>query len=197
VNLAEVFNPLVAELDRNDRLRIGFLGILVLLAIWLILVLSDLNAAAYTKHRALTLKHSELIEAASLSEWESRRESQLATESILKKKLWVSATRGQTLAAIQSALRKLASDSGFLKSDVTMGTPMLFNEEIGLYRVRVRIRASYSGDTALAFLSSIEDFQPALVFENLSMEVVPSRAPGQNRFNADILAYFIDSEGQE
>ena len=181
------------ELNVNDRLRYGFFSIVMLSIVWLTLILSDINSEAYQDYRKRSYALIELQSIAEPELWEERRKGLQIVGQVLQENLWAAATRSQALAAIQTTLRKLSSDSAFKKTTVTVGTPLLLDEALGLYQVRIRVRGSYISDSALLFVARVEDFRPKLSIENMSMAVVPSRTPGHNRFNADILAYFVES----
>ena len=181
------------ELNVNDRLRYGFFSIVMLTIVWLTLILSDINSEAYQDYRKRSYALIELQSIAEPELWEERRKGLQIVGQVLQENLWAAATRSQALAAIQTTLRKLSSDSAFKKTTVTVGTPLLLDEALGLYQVRIRVRGSYISDSALLFVARVEDFRPKLSIENMSMAVVPSRTPGHNRFNADILAYFVES----
>jgi len=181
------------ELNVNDRLRYGFFSIVMLSIVWLTLILSDINSEAYQDYRKRSYALIELQSIAEPELWEERRKGLQIVGQVLQENLWAAATRSQALAAIQTTLRKLSSDSAFEKTTVTVGTPLLLDEALDLYQVRIRVRGSYISDSALLFVARVEDFRPKLSIENMSMAVVPSRTPGHNRFNADILAYFIES----
>ena len=181
------------ELNVNDRLRYGFFSIVMLTIVWLTLILSDINSEAYQDYRKRSYALIELQSIAEPELWEERRKGLQIVGQVLQENLWAAATRSQALAAIQTTLRKLSSDSAFNKTTVTVGTPLLLDEALGLYQVRIRVRGSYISDSALLFVARVEDFRPKLSIENMSMAVVPSRTPGHNRFNADILAYFVES----
>ena len=193
MKIPQVLAPFILELNVNDRLRYGFLSIVMLTIVWLTLVLSDINSEAYQDYRKRSYA---LIELESIDEpevWDGRKKNLEIAGQVLQKNLWAAATRSRALAAIQTTLRKLSSDSAFDKTTVTVGTPLLLDEVLDLYQVRIRVRGSYISDSALLFVARVEDFKPTLSIENMSMAVVPSRTPGHNRFNADILAYFIES----
>ena len=181
------------ELNVNDRLRYGFFSIVMLSIVWLTLILSDINSEAYQDYRKRSYALIELQSIAEPELWEERRKGLQIVGQVLQENLWAAVTRSQALAAIQTTLRKLSSDSAFEKTTVTVGTPLLLDEALDLYQVRIRVRGSYISDSALLFVARVEDFRPKLSIENMSMAVVPSRTPGHNRFNADILAYFIES----
>jgi len=193
VKIPQVLAPFILELNVNDRLRYGVLSIVMITIVWLTLVLSDINSEAYQDFRKRSYALIELESIAEPEEWEERKKSLEIAGQVLEENLWAAATRSQALAAIQTTLRKLSSDSAFDKTTVTVGTPLLLDEALDLYQVRIRVRGSYISDSALLFVARIEDFKPTLSIENMSMLVVPSRTPGHNRFNADILAYFIES----
>lgn len=193
MKIPPVLAPFILALNVNDRLRYGFLSIVMLTIVWLALVLSDINSEAYQDYRKRSYALIELESIAEPEVWDERKKSLEIAGQILQENLWAAATRSQALAAIQTTLRKLSSDSAFDKTTVTVGTPMLLDEALDLYQVRIRVRGSYISDSALLFVARIEDFKPTLSIENMSMVVVPSRTPGHNRFNADILAYFIES----
>ena len=193
MKIPPVLAPFFLALNVNDRLRYGFLSIVMLTIVWLTLVLSDINSEAYQDYRKRSYALIELESIAEPEEWEERKKSLEIAGQVLEENLWAAATRSQALAAIQTTLRKLSSDSAFDKTTVTVGTPLLLDEALDLYQVRIRVRGSYISDSALLFVARIEDFKPTLSIENMSMVVVPSRTPGHNRFNADILAYFIES----
>jgi hypothetical protein len=193
VKIPSVLAPFILELNVNDRLRYGVLSIVMITIVWLTLVLSDINSEAYQDFRKRSYALIELESIAEPEEWEERKKSLEIAGQVLEENLWAAATRSQALAAIQTTLRKLSSDSAFDKTTVTVGTPLLLDEALDLYQVRIRVRGSYISDSALLFVARIEDFKPTLSIENMSMVVVPSRTPGHNRFNADILAYFIES----
>jgi hypothetical protein len=193
VKIPQVLAPFILELNVNDRLRYGVLSIVMITIVWLTLVLSDINSEAYQDFRKRSYALIELESIAEPEEWEERKKSLEIAGQVLEENLWAAATRSQALAAIQTTLRKLSSDSAFDKTTVTVGTPLLLDEALDLYQVRIRVRGSYISDSALLFVARIEDFKPTLSIENMSMVVVPSRTPGHNRFNADILAYFIES----
>ena len=193
MKIPQVLAPFILELNVNDRLRYGVLSIVMITAVWLTLVLSDINSEAYQDFRKRSYALIELESIAEPEEWEERKKSLEIAGQVLEENLWAAATRSQALAAIQTTLRKLSSDSAFDKTTVTVGTPLLLDEALDLYQVRIRVRGSYISDSALLFVARIEDFKPTLSIENMSMVVVPSRTPGHNRFNADILAYFIES----
>ena len=188
-----VLASFLLELNVNDRLRYGFLSIVMLTMVWLTLVLSDINNEAAQDYRKRSYALIELQSIAGPEVWEERRKSLEISGQVLEENLWAAATRSQALAAIQTTLRKLSSDSAFTKTTVTVGTPLLLDEALGLYQVRIRVRGSYISDSALLFVARVEDFRPKLSVENMSMAVVPTGRPGRNRFNADILAYFIES----
>lgn len=193
MKIPQVLAPFILELNVNDRLRYGVLSIVMITIVWLTLVLSDINSEAYQDFRKRSYALIELESIAEPEEWEERKKSLEIAGQVLEENLWAAATRSQALAAIQTTLRKLSSDSAFDKTTVTVGTPLLLDEALDLYQVRIRVRGSYISDSALLFVARIEDFKPKLSIENMSMVVVPSRTPGHNRFNADILAYFIES----
>jgi hypothetical protein len=193
VKIPSVLAPFILELNVNDRLRYGVLSIVMITIVWLTLVLSDINSEAYQDFRKRSYALIELESIAEPEEWEERKKSLEIAGQVLEENLWAAATRSQALAAIQTTLRKLSSDSAFDKTTVAVGTPLLLDEALDLYQVRIRVRGSYISDSALLFVARIEDFKPTLSIENMSMLVVPSRTPGHNRFNADILAYFIES----
>jgi len=193
VKIPQVLAPFILELNVNDRLRYGVLSIVMITIVWLTLVLSDINSEAYQDFRKRSYALIELESIAEPEEWEERKKSLEIAGQVLEENLWAAATRSQALAAIQTTLRKLSSDSAFDKTTVTVGTPLLLDEALDLYQVRIRVRGSYISDSALLFVARIEDFKPTLSIENMSMVVVPSRTPGHNRFNADILAYVIES----
>ena len=193
MKIPQVLAPFILELNVNDRLRYGVLSIVMITAVWLTLVLSDINSEAYQDFRKRSYALIELESIAEPEVWEERKKSLEISGQVLEENLWAAATRSQALAAIQTTLRKLSSDSAFDKTTVTVGTPLLLDEALDLYQVRIRVRGSYISDSALLFVARIEDFKPTLSIENMSMVVVPSRRPGHNRFNADILAYFIES----
>jgi len=193
VKIPQMLAPFILELNVNDRLRYGVLSIVMITIVWLTLVLSDINSEAYQDFRKRSYALIELESIAEPEEWEKRKKSLEIAGQVLEENLWAAATRSQALAAIQTTLRKLSSDSAFDKTTVTVGTPLLLDEALDLYQVRIRVRGSYISDSALLFVARIEDFKPTLSIENMSMVVVPSRTPGHNRFNADILAYFIES----
>jgi len=193
VKIPSVLAPFILELNVNDRLRYGVLSIVMITIVWLTLVLSDINSEAYQDFRKRSYALIELESIAEPEEWEERKKSLEIAGQVLEENLWAAATRSQALAAIQTTLRKLSSDSAFDKTTVAVGTPLLLDEALDLYQVRIRVRGSYISDSALLFVARIEDFKPTLSIENMSMVVVPSRTPGHNRFNADILAYFIES----
>ena len=193
MKIPQVLAPFILELNVNDRLRYGVLSIVMITIVWLTLVLSDINSEAYQDFRKRSYALIELESIAEPEEWEKRKKSLEIAGQVLEENLWAAATRSQALAAIQTTLRKLSSDSAFDKTTVTVGTPLLLDEALDLYQVRIRVRGSYISDSALLFVARIEDFKPTLSIENMSMVVVPSRTPGHNRFNADILAYFIES----
>ena len=193
MKIPPVLAPFILALNVNDRLRYGFLSIVMLTIVWLALVLSDINSEAYQDYRKRSYALIELESIAEPEVWDERKKSLEIAGQILQENLWAAATRSQALAAIQTTLRKLSSDSAFDKTTVTVGTPLLLDEALDLYQVRIRVRGSYISDSALLFVARIEDFKPTLSIENMSMVVVPSRTPGHNRFNADILAYFIES----
>ena len=193
MKIPQVLAPFILELNVNDRLRYGVLSIVMITIVWLTLVLSDINSEAYQDFRKRSYALIELESIAEPEEWEERKKSLEIAGQVLEENLWAAATRSQALAAIQTTLRKLSSDSAFDKTTVTVGTPLLLDEALDLYQVRIRVRGSYISDSALLFVARIEDFKPTLSIENMSMVVVPSRTPGHNRFNADILAYFIES----
>lgn len=193
MKIPSVLAPFILELNVNDRLRYGVLSIVMITIVWLTLVLSDINSEAYQDFRKRSYALIELESIAEPEEWEERKKSLEIAGQVLEENLWAAATRSQALAAIQTTLRKLSSDSAFDKTTVTVGTPLLLDEALDLYQVRIRVRGSYISDSALLFVARIEDFKPTLSIENMSMVVVPSRTPGHNRFNADILAYFIES----
>ena len=193
MKIPQVLAPFILELNVNDRLRYGVLSIVMITAVWLTLVLSDINSEAYQDFRKRSYALIELESIAEPEEWEERKKSLEIAGQVLEENLWAAATRSQALAAIQTTLRKLSSDSAFDKTTVTVGTPLLLDEALDLYQVRIRVRGSYISDSALLFVARIEDFKPTLSIENMSMAVVSSRTPGHNRFNADILAYFIES----
>ncbi len=185
--------PFILELNSNDRLRYGFFLIVTLTVTWLTLALADTNAQKHQDYRKRAYMLAELENIAATEVWEARKENLQGVRQSLQSSLWSAATRSQALAAIQTTLRKLSSDSAFNKTTVTVGTPLLLDESLDMYQVRIRVRGSYSNDSALLFVARVEDFKPKFSIENMSMVVVPSRALGQNRFNADILAYFIES----
>ena len=193
MKIPSVLAPFILELNVNDRLRYGVLSIVMITIVWLTLVLSDINSEAYQDFRKRSYALIELESIAEPEEWEERKKSLEIAGQVLEENLWAAATRSQALAAIQTTLRKLSSDSAFDKTTVAVGTPLLLDEALDLYQVRIRVRGSYISDSALLFVARIEDFKPTLSIENMSMVVVPSRTPGHNRFNADILAYFIES----
>ena len=193
MKIPPVLASFLLELNVNDRLRYGFLSIVMLTMVWLTLVLSDINTKAAQDYRKRSYTLIELQSIAGPEVWEERRKSLQTVGQGLQENLWAAATRSQALAAIQTTLRKLSSDSAFKKTTVTVGTPLLLDEALGLYQVRIRVRGSYISDSALLFVARVEDFRPKLSIENMSMAVVPSRTPGHNRFNADILAYFVES----
>ena len=192
MKIPQVLAPFILELNVNDRLRYGVLSIVMITAVWLTLVLSDINSEAYQDFRKRSYALIELESIAEPEVWEERRKSLEIAGQVLQENLWVAATRSQALAAIQTTLRKLSSDSAFEKTTVTVGTPLLLDEALDLYQVRIRVRGSYISDSALLFVARVEDFRPKLSIENMSMAVVPTGRPGRNRFNADILAYFIE-----
>lgn len=193
MKIPSVLAPFILELNVNDRLRYGVLSIVMITIVWLTLVLSDINSEAYQDFRKRSYALIELESIAEHEVWDERKKSLEVAGQLLQENLWAAATRSQALAAIQTTLRKLSSDSAFDKTTVAVGTPLLLDEALDLYQVRIRVRGSYISDSALLFVARIEDFKPTLSIENMSMLVVPSRTPGHNRFNADILAYFIES----
>ena len=193
MKIPQVLAPFILELNVNDRLRYGVLSIVMLTMVWLTLVLSDINTKAAQDYRKRSYTLIELQSIAGPEVWDERKKSLEVAGQLLQENLWAAATRSQALAAIQTTLRKMSSDSAFDKTTVTVGTPLLLDEALDLYQVRIRVRGSYISDSALLFVARVEDFRPKLSIENMSMAVVPSRTQGHNRFNADILAYFIES----
>ena len=182
--------PFLDELDSNDRLRYGIYFILILGLVWFMLVLGDVRIEMSREHGVLQDRYSELQNIGDLELWQQRFREQASTQKELSALLWRSASKNQTLAAVQSAIRKLAADGGITKSNIRIGTPQVADESLGVYSVRTRIRGQFEADQVLSFVASIEDFYPALIFENLTIEIVQGRSTDKNRINADIVAYY-------
>ena len=103
------------------------------------------------------------------SSWQERVLNEQVILESLRNQLWQADTESQKVAAVQSSLRKFVDEAGLLRPSVTVGRPVWENEEIGLKRVRARIRSSFYGNTALQMVSLIESNKPIFIIENIDI----------------------------
>lgn len=182
--------PLAQEVENNDRLRFGLYLILAIGITWLSLLLADANAELEREFINLRESHREVIGLGDENLWQQRYAEQSDVAETLQARLWTASTENQTLASIQSTLRKLTADAGLVKPSVLIGTPQWRSEALALKQVRTRVRGTFKADVALELVTRIEDFEPVLAVESLSIEIIRGHATRGNRFNMDVVAYY-------
>ncbi len=181
---------LKSEFERNERFRFGCYVIALLGVIWIVLLISDVNAELRRDYRTLLSSYDELAEIESTDVWIARKESQLAREEELSRLVWKSSSESITIAAVQAMVRTFASESGLLDYNLTVGTPQIVDEEAQIYRIRIRVRARFFNDDFLKFVGRVEDFSPSLNIENLEAHTRRLHGPNRAVFNADVVAYY-------
>lgn len=208
MNAKDILGEIRHELDANIRLRWGCYLIAVIFLLWLILVMSDSKRNLLRAQVTLADELTEMRDVESSEVWRQRvAELRQSRDQLLVHVLWESSTESQALAAIQSTVRSLAAESDIENLDIRMGSAQLFDAELGIYSVRMRLRGGYAQDDALRFVALVEDFQPVVSFERLSLEVIERKIrsrsgrrqkdsgrkpenPADNRVNADLIAYY-------
>lgn len=178
----------VQELDSSYRLRFGLYLIVVLFLVWMSLVLSDERSVRDRDFWLMSENQLEFTELEDAGIWQQRLAEQQIRNTELIQGVWVGSSESQLIASIQTATRAMLLDAGLQKYTVELGAPQVFDDERNLRKIRLRIRAEFEENAALAFVSAAEKSTPSLVFERLAIEVVELRGR-KNRFNADLVAF--------
>ena len=194
MKLASLQQRLGEELNASDRLRYGIYSIAGLVTIWIWLLLADVNVELKRSFHNTSARLADLQSVGDQGTWEERLGEEQQIELRLRNLLWSSATENQTLAVIQSTIRSKAEASGVSSMSVTVGSPQWLVEEQGLKQVRTRIRARGSTNEALKLIALLEEEEPQLYVEKLSIKVLTGPRSGGNRINVDVLAYFSSYE---
>jgi hypothetical protein len=180
--------PLLIEINNSYRLRIGFYVILALLLIWAVLVLSDERSIREQDYWLMRQNQLEFANLEAVDVWQQRIVEEQSRHQELMQGVWVGKSESQLIAAIQTATREMMRSAGLQNYSVELGTPQVFDEERQLRKIRLRIRAEFDENAALAFVAAVENSRPNLVFEKLSIDVIELKRR-KSRLRADIVAF--------
>ena len=181
MDISRSLEDAASELNANHRLRYGIYLILLIGLIWFSLLLSDLNRALKSESARKHEELSELHAVGDFAVWQERFDQEQATRDVMfGQTIWVATSQSQTVASIQSTLLSLADDADVAEPAVVMGTVQSLDDSTNLYSVRARLRGSYAEDHVIGLVAAVEDFEPLLRIEELTIDVAEPKKKTAN-----------------
>jgi len=191
-------NGMLAELQRNPRLRLGLLVVVGIVLLNLLLGMQDENRLLRAREAELAQRLSRLGQADASPEWLKR---QAAANELLKKEqamLWVAPSEGRAQAMFQDWVTAQFASAKIPRFNMKLADGGLGfigqnrDEELpaNVKRVRLKVDFDFDPNTNLDWLRLIEEEPRTVQFESLLM-----RRP---RVETVLVAYFrLESKPQE
>lgn len=199
MKMAPGVDAIVAEWQRNVRLRRGVW--IVIGIVWLagLLELRDQIDRRWGEHRALSLKVARVKSLSSQDEWVARRDEALAAGLVWDRRLWSESTIGLAQASFADWLRQVASRSALQTAQVTVLSAAeapadarparVAQGERGsvadLWKVGAQLTFDFSPRTFYPFLGQLVSSERRVVIESLVIRTTPSP-----RAELRVAAYF-------
>ena len=145
-----------AEFANNRRLRAGLWLILLLTAMWVSLVWSDINADLSASTRNLGSDLLSLQEIEPVNVWSERVEAAMASVASHEEGLWRADTQGLASARLQADLYALFKEEEKRQLEIKVATPQPLEDYPHLFRVSASIGATLTADSLLRVLGELE-----------------------------------------
>lgn len=155
VNALDI-ESLRAEFADNRRLRAGLWLILLLTAMWVSLVWSDINADLSASTRNLGSDLLSLQEIEPVNVWSERVEAAMASVASHEEGLWRADTQGLASARLQADLYALFKEEEKRQLAIKVATPQPLEDYPHLFRVSASIGATLTADSLLRALGELE-----------------------------------------
>jgi hypothetical protein len=155
VNALDI-ESLRAEFANNRRLRAGLWLILLLTAMWVSLVWSDINADLSASTRNLGSDLLSLQEIEPVNVWSERVEAAMASVASHEEGLWRADTQGLASARLQADLYALFKEEEKRQLEIRVATPQPLEDYPHLFRVSASIGATLTADSLLRALGELE-----------------------------------------
>ena len=155
VNALDI-ESLRAEFANNRRLRAGLWLILLLTAMWVSLVWSDINADLSASTRNLGSDLLSLQEIEPVNVWSERVEAAMASVASHEEGLWRADTQGLASARLQADLYALFKEEEKRQLEIKVATPQPLEDYPHLFRVSASIGATLTADSLLRVLGELE-----------------------------------------
>jgi hypothetical protein len=168
-------NNLPVEFTDNRRLRGGLWLILLLVAIWVSLVWSDINSALYNSTKNLGRDLVSLQEIEPVTVWNERSIAAESRVAFHQKAIWNADTPGLATAQLQADLYAFFSEEEKSRLSIKVATPQPLEKYPNLFRIRASIGATLVADQLLKALYNIEANRLRLNVEQLVLKKHGSR----------------------
>jgi len=162
-------DEVLGEFSDNRRLRVGVWFAIFLLAVWMSLVLSDLNSAQYKKTRELAFELDSLLEIESAEVWKGRLDQTNGVVEDIKQGFWRADSEGLAMAKLQAEVEKLIGAEFSIKRKVKVGSPQWLDGVDSIAKVRIQISANFTSSQLLKFLGDVTLSQRRLRVERLTI----------------------------
>ena len=145
-----------AEFANNRRLRAGLWLILLLTAMWVSLVWSDINADLSASTRNLGSDLLSLQEIEPVNVWSERAAAAASSVAFHEGALWRADTQGLASARLQADLYALFKEEEKRQLEIKVATPQPLEDYPHLFRVSASIGATLTADSLLRVLGELE-----------------------------------------
>ena len=183
--LPAAWTRLRGEFAGNARLRWGIWAILAIALVYAALLQSERRGAV---HREYAAEAERLARAQTLlgrQDWPQRLESEREAHAALAARLWQAETPGLAQAGVQAALGEIIRGLNLRNPRIRPGASQAVPEAADMWRVQVRLNASYAPGEELQVLHAVSTYPKKLVVDKLDLH------RRSKRLSLILSAYFV------
>lgn len=182
------------EWHANQRLRIGALGIALILLFSLLQALDDWREGQMLSAGVAMQEANDLKLVASQGEWVERAESAVSAHASLRRRLWLVASEGAAQAAIRDLMQAEARAAGLKIQRVTVSNvPTGRDQSVAV--VRAEVEGEYRPLAWQRFVLGIETHNPTVIIES---DRIDRSNPPRERYRLNVTAWYqLDVVGEK
>ncbi len=177
---------LLDEWQKNMRFRLGLWLILAILAVYLLIRISDLEQAMLVDYRMEAARIDELSSLCRQKVWIERAEAARALKTRMESKLWRAETRGLAQARTRSWISTLLMENGATNARIEVESPRDTPGLEGIRQVEVRVETGFDFSNLPNLLKSLEN--PGRLTSMEQLDVINGSRP---RITLVFKAYFL------
>ena len=194
IALNQALRPLVAEFAASARLRWGGWLILAIVLLYCILVQSDRLAAVQEEYAAEAARLERIGSLLERQDWHDLLDTERKVHRTLEAAFWEAGTEGLAQAKLQTALAGVVEDldlrDPLMRSGVSQPAPNL----PGVWRVQVRLDATYRPGVELRMLHALATHPKKLIVDRLDLR---HRDRDDSYLTMFLSAYFVGVDAED